>query len=153
MSQLDAIQATVTLKFDENQIEQVLRGLDEPISVLCLLRQQPTEDPVEFRVNATLCPAQDKNDDEKMPKNRTFYYLNGLLRCLVFLRLRYPAIRKVVIETNIKYLHCNARAKRIAQWKKRGFKTKEGMSITHRALWEELWNIMRFIEVETIEIE
>lgn len=149
----------VLLHFDETDIMEALRGQGHgTVALHCTVRDAsgvaatggscPGGRNVDvFTVDAALRSRTNGTSAAEKP-SRVFYYLNGLLRTLVALRVRHPRARHVHVFTKSRYLSNNARLSRIARWKKHGFRGKDGREIKLRSLWEELWNITRFILVE-----
>jgi ribonuclease HI len=103
----------------------------------------------EFRVDGALVPMSIRKNltEEEVQAartQRTFYYLNGLLRALSTLRVRHQrrTFGPLQIITDKNYLYSNAKIERISNWKKRGFVGAEGQSIQLATLWNYVYDWM-----------
>lgn len=148
---------TLELLFNEYDLTAVVRKTNQDSTFYAQSLQVPLQavlhtNRVEkrFLINAG---EFDKNHVEIDPsecENRTFFYLNGLVRALIKVRLTFPKLKALRIKTTSKYLQDNLNIKRLAGWKKRGFRSHQGANIKHRHLWESVWAIMRFVDL-TVE--
>lgn len=145
----------LTLHFDEDDIEQCVRAARDPsdvwsarngtVALCCTLRDANDQLLCKFTVDAALLtPAVfakwGEDGVRQAREERTFYYLNGLLRALQALRLRFRSLRVVEIGTDSDFLREHAHVARIAKWKKRGFKGSDGRPIRLRILWNQLYD-------------
>lgn len=128
------------LRFDENDIEQCIRASREPreawnervgtVALHCTLQfADGTEHTFVVDAAAPVCA------DCVEPNNRTFYYLNGLLRALRAVRLKHRTVRALELHTDRSFLLQHVNVPRIGNWRKRGFKRADGSAIALRSLW------------------
>jgi len=145
----------LSLRFNENDVEQCLRAAHDShdfwserngtVALRCSLTLASGKTLAEFTLDAaTLAPTLgarlDAASKQEMRKERSFYYLNGLLRALQTLRIRYRSLRVIEIDTDREFLRQHANVARIAKWKKHGFKGSDGQQIQMRALWNQLYD-------------
>lgn len=118
------------------------------VQVECLLFDANNKQVDSYNVDGALVPIAIKklltaDDMQQARSSRTFFYLNGVLRALVSLRMRHPDLRVALqIETGKNFLSTNATLPRIAKWKKRAFTGANGQPIQFAVLWNNLYDWM-----------
>lgn len=135
------------LDFDEYALQRLLASAQAPestrkrVPLKCTVIDSSSGATVDaFEVDASRCPKRRLNSlSEEECRLRTFFYLNGLLNALQKTRMRHRLAKSLVVETNVRYLQSNASPKRVAKWKKSGFKRADGQPICLRALWNEFY--------------
>lgn len=148
--------AHVHLYYDETAIMETLRGQGcGAVPLRCDVRGGDA-----FVVNASIRPRSRGRSSSSSSSSsatgaavkerdvsRAFFYLNGLVRAIVALRVRMPTRTNIHVHTRSAYLVENAKLPRIARWKKRGFRGADGRAIKHRTLWEEFWALTKHVRV------
>lgn len=151
----------LSIKISESDIEQLLRvyagnpseqAWDAQrvgqVQVECVLFDASNQQIDSYNVDGALVPIAIKklltaDDMEQARSSRTFFYLNGVLRALVSLRMRHPQLRVALqIETDKRFLKTNATLARIEKWKKRAFTGSTGQVIQFAVLWNNLYEWM-----------
>lgn len=152
-------QFSLSLEFDEQALQRLLRSFDQSggtqvnvkpragalVPLHCTLRDSSGSICKQFVVDAAHVPVSRlEHIDNSDCCERTFYYLNGLLNALRRVHLWRctgvaGSVKALRIETKSLYLRHNAQVKRVARWKKVGYKRADGEPVRLRELWNEFY--------------